>query len=179
MKKFLAVFLAVFLTVLAAAGEKGIPRSGEPAGAVEMTEDAMQYCTPADLQESYGEDRIAAWSRLDPDAVDRAIFRAGAEIDGYLISGGYTVPLAGPPDSINKLCIDIAAANLIISAGVLETDPGGKAVVEEAKNARRYLGKVAEGKYKIPGFAAEGETVKPPAGGVLVSAGKRFNWQGY
>jgi hypothetical protein len=64
------------------------------------------------------------WSRLNPDTA--AITDAQAEIDGYLLSGGW--PLPGAPANIGKYAVDIAAANLVLSAGVLESDPGGKAV---------------------------------------------------
>lgn len=139
----------------------------------------MAYCTITDLQAAYGEDKISAWSRMDPDAVARAIADAGAEIDGYLLSGGYPVPLAGPPANVKKYCIDIAAANLIVGVGVLNDDPGGNAVIEQAKAARRYLEKVAEGKFRIPGYAQEGETARPPSGNVQVSARPRLDWEGY
>jgi phage gp36-like protein len=140
----------------------------------------MGYCTLTDLEAAYGGDRISAWSRLDPDTVDRAITSASAEIDGYLISGGYTVPLSGPPKNLQKYCVDIAAANLVISAGVLKDDPGGTAVLEEAKNARRYLEKVAEGKFKIPGYTGgEDEVSKPPSGNVQVSSSRRLDLRGY
>jgi phage gp36-like protein len=177
MKKFARFLLLVLLLSAGlAAGEKIIYPGGRAAGS---EGGAMGYCTLADLQSSYGPERIAGWSGYDADAVDKAISRASAEIDGYLLSGGYPVPLSGPPENIKKYCIDIAAANLIIGVGVLESDPGGKAIVEDAKNARGYLGKVAEGKYKIPGYVEEGEISKPPAGGVRVSAAPRFDWRGY
>jgi phage gp36-like protein len=138
----------------------------------------MAYCAQKDLADAYGADRIAGWGRLDGDAVDRAIRNASAEIDGYLISGGYAVPLSGPPENLRKYCIDIAAANLVISAGVLDNDPGGKAVIEEAKNARQFLTKVAEGKFKIPGYANDEEVSSPP-GGVMVSSMPRMDLKGF
>ena len=143
------------------------------------TEVDMAYCTIRDLQSAYGADRIGAWSRLDPDTADRAIVDAGAEIDGYLLSGGYAVPLAGTPSNIKKYAVDIACANLVLSAGVLDIDPGGKAVVEQAKLARHYLVKVAEGKFVIPGCGAEGEVSKPPSGNVQTRSGAKLDWRGY
>ncbi|GHV90833.1 hypothetical protein AGMMS50268_13360 [Spirochaetia bacterium] len=172
MRKFLFVLLLAL-----AVGTFVFAVNAAPAGV--ETEGIMAYCTLADLQGSYGEDRIAAWSRLDPDTVDRAINNASAEIDGYLLSGGYSVPLSGPPDNLKKYCIDIATANLVISAGVLKDDPGGTAVLEEAKNARRYLEKVAEGKFKIPGYVEEGDVAKPPSGNVLVSSSRKLDLRGY
>jgi phage gp36-like protein len=174
MKKLLIVLLLISALVIPATA--GTPASAEPDSLTGnyKAEVVMGYCTRADLEATYGEDRIAGWSRLDSNAVDRAVRNASAEIDGYLISGGYSVPLSGPPENLRKYCIDIAAANLVISAGVLENDPGGKAVIEEAKNARQFLTKVAEGKFKIPGYANDEEVSTPP-GGVLVATMPRMD----
>jgi|GEM_PF-318212 len=167
MKKILSVLLLFVFLVIPVFSESQIDFE---------TEGNMAYCTLNDLERSYGSDRILAWSRSDPDAVDLAISNASAEIDGYLISGGYTVPLIGPPENLRKYCVDIAVAGLVLNAGVLENDPGGKAVLEEAKNARRYLERVAEGKFKIPGYAnSETETSKLPSGGVRVSSLPRLD----
>jgi phage gp36-like protein len=142
----------------------------------------LGYCTVKDLQDAYGAERINSWARHDPAATDRAINNAGAEIDGYLLSGGYTVPLPGVPENLKKYCIDIATANLVIGIGVFE-DTGDKEILEQAKQARRFLEKVAEGKFKIPGYSAEGaaggETSKPPPGGVLVSSREKLDLRGY
>ena len=145
------------------------------------TEGIMAYCTVADLQDAYGEDRISAWSRVDPDRAEKAIYDAGAEIDGYLLSGGYSVPLAGTPATIKKYCVDITCANLIISAGVLDSDPGGDAVIEQAKIARRYLEKAAEGKFKIPGYniGGDSEVTGPPSGNVQFRSRERLDLRGY
>jgi phage gp36-like protein len=96
------------------------------------------------------------------------------------LSGGYAVPLPGAPANIKKYCIDIACANLVLSAGVLESDPGGKAVLEQAKIARQYLTKVAEGKFAVPGYSAgSGDVSKPPSGGVQVRTGAKLDLRGY
>ena len=142
-------------------------------------EECMAYCTIEDMQNTYGNERIAAWSAVDAERAQKAIADASAEIDGYLLSGGYTVPLAGTPATIKKYCVDIACASLIISTGMLENDPGGKAVVEQADIARRYLDKVAQGKYKIPGFDDTGKGSKPPTGNIQAVSMQRMNWQGY
>jgi phage gp36-like protein len=142
----------------------------------------MGYCTLQDLQDAYGAERINSWARHDPAAVDRAVGNASAEIDGYLLSGGYTVPLSGTPENLKKYCIDIATANLIIGIGVYD-DTGDKEILEQAKQARRFLEKVAEGKFKIPGYSAEGladgERSQPPPGGVLVTSRKKLDLNGY
>ncbi|MGI5090819.1 phage protein Gp36 family protein [Treponema sp. OMZ 805] len=140
-------------------------------------EGCMAYCTMTDLQSTYGAERIAAWSAVDAERAEKAIADASAEIDGYLLSGGYTVPLAGTPATIKKYCVDIACASLIISTGMLENDPGGKAVVEQADIARRYLDKVAQGKYKIPGY--DENSSKPPSGNIQAVSMTRMDWKGY
>lgn len=139
----------------------------------------MAYCTVEDLYNAFGQDNINGWSRLDPDTVDRAIANAGAEIDGYLLSGGYPVPLDPPPANIRKYAIDLAGLNLINGYGLMANDDGSKGIVEQAKSARRYLEKVAEGKYRIPGYAEEGETSLPPSGNVQVSARSRLDLEAY
>lgn len=146
---------------------------------VKAKEAGMAYCTIEDLQNTYGNERIAAWSAVDADRAEKAIADASAEIDGYLLSGGYSVPLTGNQPTIKKYCVDIACASLVISCGMLEHDTGGKAVVEQADIARRYLDKVAQGKYKIPGFDDTGTGSKPPTGNIQAVSMQRMNWQGY
>jgi phage gp36-like protein len=149
-----------------------------PAGD-SFTEVGMAYCTITDLYGAYGQDRITSWSRLNPDVVDKAINDASAEIDSYLFSGGYAIPLPGAPKSITKYCIDIASANLLVRHGVFKDDAGGQAVLDESKKAIRFLEKVAKGEFRIPGFTPAGETARPPSGGVLVSAPPRLDLRGY
>jgi phage gp36-like protein len=183
MKKLFFIFaLALATAAIAAAGSgAGLAAALLPNFPAQTNREAgMAYCTVADLQDTYGEDRISAWSRVDPDRADKAIYDAEAEIDGYLLSGGYAVPLTGTPSTIRKYCVDIACANLIISAGVLESDPGGDAVIEQAKIARRYLEKVAEGKFKIPEYSAGGgEAAGPPSGNVQARSMERLDLRGY
>jgi hypothetical protein len=40
-------------------------------------EGIMAYCALGDLQAACGDDRIAGWSRLNPDTADRAIADSG------------------------------------------------------------------------------------------------------
>jgi phage gp36-like protein len=174
MKKNLIVLLLGTLLMVSV-----FANTGQVLETAQRMEGIMAYCTLADLEGAYSAEQIAAWSRLDPDKADKAIQNATAEIDGYLLSGGYSVPLAGPPKNLKKYCIDIAAASLVLGAGVLDNDPGGKAVLEEAKIARHYMEKVAEGKFKIPGYAAGSEVSKPPSGNVQVSSSRKLDLGGY
>ena len=165
----------LFLLAVIAAGTG----AGVFASAQNRTETDMACCTIADLRAAYGGDRVAGWPRLNPGTADRAITDAAAEIDGCLLSGGYAVPLPGAPANIKKYAIDIASANLVLSAGVLDNDPGGKAVLNQAEIARKYLTKVAEGKFVIPGYDAEGEVSKPPSGNVQTRTDSKLDWRGY
>jgi phage gp36-like protein len=178
MKKFLIVLMLITAFVIPSFAGVSNNVMDSPQGNIEA-EDIMAYCSQNDLEAAYGGDRIAAWSRMDSAAVERAVRNASAEIDGYLISGGYKVPLSGPPENLKKYCIDIAVANLVLSAGVLENDPGGKAILEEAKNARQFLTKVAEGRFKIPGYAEGDDKGSDPPGGVKVSSSPRLDLKGY
>lgn len=184
MRKVLVLFMIAFC---AAAGFTAVQNArladGDPTAInISRVEADMGYCTLQDLQDAYGAERINAWARHDPAATDRAIGNASAEIDGYLLSGGYTVPLPGTPENLKKYCIDIATANLIIGIGVYD-DTGDKEILEQAKQARRFLEKVAEGKFKIPGYSAaglaDGERSPPPAGGVLVTSREKLDLRGY
>jgi len=178
MKKILFVLLlilALFVPVFAGVSDNAMSDSHQ--GKINV-EGIMAYCTQDDLNAAYGADRIAGWSRLDANTVDRAIRNASAEIDGFLISGGYTVPISNTPENLRKYCVDIAVANLVLSAGVLENDPGGKAILDEAKNARQFLAKVAEGKFKIPGYSNDEEVSRPPDG-VKVSTMPKMGFKGF
>ena len=180
-KLFLILLMALAtVTIVTVGSGAGLFSLAQTKTANAETEGIMPYCTITDLNAAYGEDRITGWSRLNPDTVDRAITDAGAEIDGYLLSGGYPVPLPGAPATVKKYCVDIASANLVLSAGVLDSDPGGKAVLEQAKIARSYLSKVAEGKFKIPGYSAGDDTPQGlPYGNVQVSSSRRLDLRGY
>ncbi len=139
----------------------------------------MAYCTVSDLYAAFGEENVTGWSRYNPAAIDRAIDNAQAEIDGYLLSGGYTVPLSPVPKNIKKYAQDLAGANLLLHSGLLPQDSGGEGHMEQARIARRYLEKVAEGKFRIPDDAEEGEQAQPIAGGIQIQSMKRLDLRGY
>jgi len=181
MKKiFIALFFIAAVFGQAFAGADVAATTVSPQGIYFTdTEGSMGYCTRFDLEEAYGADRISGWSRLDGQAAERAIRNASAEIDGYLLSGGYEVPLSPEPENLRKYCIDIAAANLVINVGVLDNDPGGKAIIDEAKNARQFLTKVAEGKFKIPGYTEGSSETSLPPSGVKVSTMPRMDLRGF
>ncbi|MDR0487043.1 MAG: DUF1320 domain-containing protein [Treponema sp.] len=77
-----ALFVPVFAGVLNNAGKPGFAGQDSPRGNFKA-EGVMAYCTQNDLEAAYGEDRIAAWSRMDLSTIERAVKNAGAEIDGF------------------------------------------------------------------------------------------------
>ena len=139
----------------------------------------MAYCTVNDLYAAFGEENVQGWSRFNPAAITRAIEDAQAEIDGYLLSGGYTVPLTPCPKNVKKYATDLAGANLLLHAGLLSEDSGGAGHMEQAKVARRWFEKVAEGKFRIPKDTEDEEQSSPEAGGIRVSAMGRLDLKGY
>jgi phage gp36-like protein len=188
MKKVFFVLLLLlcwFSPVFAARGGTapgGVPAAGGIAASLTgdtFREVAVSYCTVDDLYESHGRDYVDGWSRGDPAAITKAIDNASSEIDSYLFSGGYAIPLPSAPKSINKYCVDIAAANLVIGRGVLKDGAADQAVLDQAAKAIRFLEKVAKGDFRIPGLTPAGELARPPSGGVLVSAPERLDLRGY
>mgnify|MGYP006285372115 CR=1 FL=1 len=139
----------------------------------------MAYCSRSDLEAAHGALKIEQWSEGDTARVDRAIADAEAEVDGYLLSGGYPVPLSPAPDNIRKYTTDLAVYNLLTAVGVSGQAEGDQVYIDRAKAARRYLEKVAEGKFRIPGYAEDGEVSAPRVGGVKVSARDRLDMEGY
>lgn len=114
------------------------------------------YCSVSDLYKTYGELKVDNFSEGDPQRVEQAIDDAESEINGYLASGGYSVPLINPPEIIKNYAKDIAFYNLLTISGIGEQD-WDKTLLDRTKKAYAYLGKIAEGKYIIPQYTQEGE----------------------
>ena len=58
-------------------------------------------------------------------------------------------------------------------------DPGGEAPLERAKTARRYLEKVAEGKFLIPGYSDAESAPAPATGNIRVSSRPKLDLRGF
>ena len=89
----------------------------------------------------------------------QAIERAGSEIDGYLVSGGYDVPLAVVPPNIKNYAVDMAVYNFAVAVGMTD-DQAAEELREKAKVAREFLRLVGQGKMRIPtgGASSSGTT---------------------
>lgn len=79
----------------------------------------------------------------------QAIERADSEIDGYLVSGGYDVPLALVPPNIKNYAVDLAVYNFAVAIGMTD-DQAAEELREKAKVAREFLRLVGQGKMRIP-----------------------------
>lgn len=109
------------------------------------------YASQQDLIDRYGQQRLVDLTdrsepfagTIDEDVIEQALSDAAGEIDGYLRSGGYSLPLADPPSWLRSLCMVLAYRYLHI-----EGAPEG--VQSETDQARRSLRDIANGKLKLP-----------------------------
>ncbi len=134
------------------------------------------YCEKGELEAAIREGAIDDWTEGDDEKVSSAIANASSEIDGYLISGGYTVPLTPVPSHIKGHAVSIALYNLVVGRGITD-DPADKEIAEKKKAALRFLEGVATGKFKIP--TGEGRERTRPSGKFRVKTGEKMNISGY
>jgi len=120
---------------------------------------------------------VDTWCGGDASKVEQAIRTAEGEVDGYLLSGGYTVPLTSPPAIIKNYTIDIAVYNLAVMSG-FRSDSADNELKVKYDAALNYLRGVATGKYRIPLPSGEGETTTPRAG-FRVRSMRKMNLRDY
>jgi phage gp36-like protein len=109
----------------------------------------MAYATVTDAIELYGEAAIiVACDRDGAGALDTASFerhlRAASDVIDAHLMGRYDLPLSSAPSILIKYCVDIARANSSADVGTITTR-----LLDLQKEAMEYLGKVAEGKYRL------------------------------
>ena len=140
----------------------------------------MVYCTKADLEAAFTAPKIAAWSRNDDAVITAAIKSAEGEIDGYLISGGYTTPRIPVPEIIKKYAVDMAVFNILTAKGFQDSE-GDRKIGERNDNALAFLRGVGAGKYRIPepDTDEEPEAARPRRDTVKVSAPARLDLSRY
>lgn len=132
----------------------------------------MAYCTKDGLIDAFGFDEIRQLSdrdntgQIDGTAVERAIARAGAEIDPYLRAGGYSLPLPSTPQLVDSLALDIARYLL---AGNFPTEQ----MRTRYEDAMRKLKLIADSKLDL-GLDAAGAAVAAPAGADLGGEDRTF-----
>lgn len=137
----------------------------------------MAYCLKSDLEDAVSDaTRIDIWSGGDDRNVDKAIELSESEIDGYLISGGYIVPLNPVPNNVKGYATDIALYNLAKAHGIAD-NAADKALADAADKALKFFQGVASGRYRIP-TSGDGE-VSRPAGKVYVKSYSKLNLGGY
>lgn len=129
----------------------------------------MAYCTDTDLITRYGEYELtqltdrARVGAIDGSVLDQAIADAGAEIDGYLATAGYPTPLVAAPYVLTRYACDLARWYLYD-----EVRPD--AVQRGADQARNWLERIADGRYRLPGLATDDTTAA--VGDVLITNGR-------
>ncbi|MEM1344857.1 MAG: DUF1320 domain-containing protein [Pseudomonadota bacterium] len=117
----------------------------------------MAYATRADIETIYGADTLARVADRDFDeviddaAVDAALARASAEMDGYIRSR-YALPLAEEQPLLVQPCIDIAIYRLAQS-GAGRTDEDRT----RYEDAVKLMDRISKGKVEL--------VLPPPPGG--------------
>lgn len=112
----------------------------------------FMYCTLDDIKKLIPGDNILqltdddGMQAIDEPKVDECIQQADGEINPYLISGDYDVPISPVPDLIKKLSVDIAIYNLY-SRNISEVIPDMR--VKRYDDAVKTLQKIADGKIKL------------------------------
>jgi phage gp36-like protein len=130
----------------------------------------MAYCTRQDLVDRIGEELLVEASDLERTGVaneariTRAIADADAEIDAYA-QARYSVPLAGPPDMIRKIAVDLALYGLFSARGI-DPESADRSIVDGHRAALQFLDRLSRGHVTI-GVATpakdEGASVTAPS----------------
>lgn len=139
------------------------------------------YATLAQAEALYGSAYIAVACDRDLDGTvdgtsfDKHLSTASRQIDMYIM-GHYPLPLATPPEHLQKVCVDIAVYNAVPSADV-RTDEMRK----RYEDAIRTLELIAQGKLKLetstdtsPGSAMQAATIETRSELSLVECSRTF-----
>jgi len=118
------------------------------------------------------------WCGGDDSKAIQAISTAQGEADGYLISGGYSVPLNPVPENIKNYVIDIAVYNLAVMSGFRSDAADGELKIKYEK-ALEFLRGVATGKYRIPLPSEEGEGATAARADFKVKSGQKMDMRAY
>ncbi len=111
----------------------------------------MAYCSSADLKERYTSERIDAWSNSDATIVSKVCEDTSAEIDGYIVGGGYPLPLSDVPALVKTHAISMAVYRLLSRYGFMgQDDPGEEGIKDGYAQAIRYFEQVAKGTLPLP-----------------------------
>lgn len=107
----------------------------------------MAYLTQQDLIDRFGQSELEAIAPdgsggIDATKVSTAIDDAGNEIDIYIVSGGYSLPLANVPAVITGYASDIARYRLY-------DDDATEQVTKRYEQAIKFMKAVAKGEIKL------------------------------
>lgn len=129
------------------------------------------YCTKQDLINRYGSNElIQLTDRFDQGVIDDTVLdhareAASAKIDGYLLSGGYTLPLQGTYHDLRSACESLTRRELYVDMPGDDTLPAAR----DAKAALQWLEKVADGSIRL----GTGEDGDESEGGATVAVKTR------
>jgi len=118
------------------------------------------------------------WCGGDESKAIQAINTAQGEVDGYLLSGSYSVPLNPVPNNIQNYTIDIAIYNLAVMSG-FRSDAADNELKIKYEKALEFLRGVATGKYRIPLAIDSGEEAATPRAGFQVRGGGKIDLGAY
>ncbi len=110
------------------------------------------YCTVDDIKKAIPETDIiqltddAGAGVIDATKTDEAIQYASDIIDGYLLGGGYTLPLSPVPGIVLSACVDLAIHYLYGRRYAADIPAG---IESRYTNAMKLLGLVQAGKISL------------------------------
>ncbi len=138
----------------------------------------MSYLTQQHLVDRFGQDELEQLAPdgdggIDPAKVDAAISDAGNEIDIYLISGGYGLPLSTVPSVVTSYACDIARYRLY-------DDAATEQVNKRYERAIKFMQAVAKGEIKLSANDLDLSTAAEPVGDAHFIGGRQvFQGGGY
>lgn len=129
------------------------------------------YATQADMISRFGPDQLVELTdRADPPAgaidttaLDLALNDAESEINSYIV-GRYTLPLANPPQVLNRMACDMARY-------YLAADRTDEVIVQRYQDAVKFLQAVSQGKASLGVDDAQAATPTPPSNGPAIQSG--------
>ena len=135
------------------------------------------YCTTEDIKAEFTQ--IMGWA--EDAQIEHAIKLVSADIDGYLASGGYDLPLAGNPLVLEQRCADMVAWKLLSAKGVLppDLDGGTEPIRARHKDAVRWLEQIAKGTLTLGITKKQDGEVERSRGGMRTSGSNKLDLGGF
>ncbi|MGL4986985.1 MAG: phage protein Gp36 family protein [Treponemataceae bacterium] len=132
------------------------------------------YCSTEDIYTSFGRERTTNIVTNANIVLEEQIKNACGEIDGYVSSGGYFVPIESPPVIIKSICVDLVILKLLTSAGINQ-DEFDKLLGKRIDKSYEFLKNIASGKFLLP---QEKETSQASLRSVQFRTTSKINMRG-